>query len=276
MGIRGLGLAMLFAGLVNCSFGATITDGFFNIAGTIYVTNPESTAVVTPAGTCPANQACIFWQDSAGVNPEEADISADGLPNGNIPLAIAGNDAANIFNLNQSTEPVGTTFAPTSFMTFNNGGITTDLLINLIYPGFYPSTECSLPAAVGQVCTLPGSLFNFVNNPPAIGQATATWVFQGITDTPGVTWVGNFNSQFPGNTPFQTVFQNLATNGYVSNTFSATITLIAEATTPEPGTMEFTMIGAGFICLAVLLRRRSAKEPALICVAGWVLPRTRN
>jgi hypothetical protein len=110
-----------------------------------------------------------------------------------------------------------------------------------------------LAPAVGQQCTLVGSLFNFVNNPPSPGQATATWVFGGITNTPGVTWVGNFNSQFPG-IPYQTVLSDLATNGYVSNTFSATITLMV----PEPGTMVFMLMGSALIGIAALLRRRCA------------------
>jgi PEP-CTERM motif len=64
---------------------------------------------------------------------------------------------------------------------------------------------------------------------------------------------GNFNSQFPG-IPYQTVLSDLATNGYVSNTFSATITLMV----PEPGTMVFMLMGSALIGIAALLRRRCA------------------
>jgi len=74
MRVEVLGLAVLFAGLVESAFGATITQGFFDISGTIYVTNPEATPVVTPAGTCPANQACILWQDSNAANDQMVDI----------------------------------------------------------------------------------------------------------------------------------------------------------------------------------------------------------
>jgi hypothetical protein len=260
MRIEVLGLAVLFAGLVESAFGATITQGFFDISGTIYVTNPEATPVVTPAGTCPANQACIFWQDSNAANDQMVDISAASLPNGNIPAALAGNDAANIANLTNPPDAVGSAISVPSFMTFNNAGITTVLDLTLIDPGIYPSTDCTAPAAVGQVCTLPGSLFSFVNNPPGPGQATATWVFEGVTDTTGVTWTGNFTSQFPSSTPFQTVISDLTTNGYVSNTFSATITLIPPATTtPEPGTMGLIGVGGGFICVSAILRRLFVK-----------------
>lgn len=185
MRLRVLGAALLFAGVEQSSFGASITNGSFDIAGTIFVTQLEATAVVTPAGTCPANTSCIFWQDGAGTNGK-VEISSAGLPNGNIPLAISGNDAGNLFILTNPPVGVGGTgFSPVSFMTFNNAGITTDLMLNFIDSGFYPSTDCTLPPAVGQVCTPPGSLFNFVNNAPANGQATASWVFQGVTDTLG-------------------------------------------------------------------------------------------
>jgi PEP-CTERM motif len=246
-------LASLLVSFVPSSFGATITSGFFNIAGTIYVTNVTgASAIVTPGGTCPSGGfECIFWQDSSGTMNGLVDISASGLPNGNIPASIAGNDAATAASLINPPETVGN-FPPQLFMTFLNGGITTVLDISSIEPGIYSSAACTAAPAPGQQCTLPGSLFNFVNNPPPPGQATATWVLDGVTNTPGVTWTGNFSSQFPAGTPYQTVLSNLATNGFVSNTFSGTITLVV----PEPGTVEFMFIGSGLIGLAALLRRR--------------------
>jgi hypothetical protein len=261
MRMKILGGAALLIALVQCSFGATITSGFFSISGTIYVTNFTTAAVTTPAGTCPASTTgseCIFWQDSAGTTDSKTDISASGLPNGNIPASIAGNDAATIDSLINPPAGVGT-FPAEAFMSSFLGGVTTELFITTIEAGIYSSTECTSPPAVGQTCTLAGSLFNFVNNPPSPGQATATWVFAGTTDTPGVTWIGNFTAQFPGSTPYQTVLSELATNGYVSNTFSATITLTPPITIPEPGTMSLMMIGTGLVGLASILRRRSAK-----------------
>jgi hypothetical protein len=50
------------------------------------------------------------------------------------------------------------------------------------------------------------------------------------------------------------VLANLATNGFVSNTFSGQITLVA----PEPGTMPFLLLGAGMIACATFLRRLRA------------------
>jgi hypothetical protein len=254
MGIKTLRVALLLAGFMQAAFGVTITQGFFNIAGTVYVTNATGSPVVTPAGTCPAGVACILFQDSTGTTNGKIDISSSGLPNGNIPASIAGNDAATISNLMNPPDIVGS-FPPVVFLSGFMGGVTTTLSINNIFPGIYSPAACGAAPAVGQQCTPPGSLFNLVNNPPPPGQATVTWAFSGTTNS-GSTWVGNFTSQFPGGTPYQTVLGELATNNFVSNTFSGTITLSA---VPEPGTLVFMMVGCGLIGLALLYRRRSVR-----------------
>jgi hypothetical protein len=183
------------------------------------------------------------------------------LPNGDIPLALAGNDAANISSLTIPPEVVGGAgFANTLFMTFNNGGVTTQLMINFIDPGIYGSGLCSSAPAPGQQCTPPGSLFSFVNNPPSPGEATVSWVLEGATAgnvNPQERWVGNFTSQFPLGTPYQTVLSQVAANGFVSNTFSATITLVAAPTVPEPGALVLMI--TGLIGFSAFLRRRTAK-----------------
>lgn len=263
MRIKPISAAILFVGMVQTSFGSFITDGHFDISGTFYVTNAGAAPVVTPAGTCSSAVACIFWQDPTGTiaGNGRVDISASGLPNGDIPVALAGNDAANLPSFNNPPEVVGGVgFANTLFMTFNNAGVTTQLMLNFIDPGIYGSAQCSLAPAPGQQCTPPGSLFNFVNNPPSPGQATASWVFEGVTaGNPGAQehWVGNFTSQFPLGTPYQTVLSQLAANGFVSNTFSATITLVAAPAVPEPGTLVLMI--TGLIGFSAFLRRRTEK-----------------
>jgi hypothetical protein len=141
-------------------------------------------------------------------------------------------------------------------MSFNALGVTTTLLIDHIAAGIYPSAQCSSnPAAVGQVCTPSGSLFNFVNNPPPPPggpQATATWVFQGATNDGQSTWVGNFTSQF--NVPYQTVLAQLQASGSVTNSYSATFSVTQTQTAvPEPGCLS--MLGLGLVLLPALLRR---------------------
>lgn len=255
-----LGLAVLAVGLVPSSFASIITHGTFSFVGTVYVTNTTGASpIVTPGGTCPAGgNACIFWQDFNSDPGSFIDISSSGLPSGDIPASIHGGSAGVISPLTNPPEIVdGMGFTPELFLSFLNGGVTTKLNIDYIAPGLYNSSQCGNPTpAVGQQCTTPGSLFNFVNNAGLNGpQATATWVFDGNTSDSSSVWTGNFTSQF--GVPYQTVFAELATNGYATDTFSGVITL---SLTPEPGTLGFIMIGCGLIGLGVGLRRlRTAK-----------------
>jgi hypothetical protein len=247
--------ALLFTGFAQAASADSIGDGTFNISGTIYIADAGSSAVVTPAGTCPANTSCIFWQDGSGTMNGKADISTAGLPNGDIPVSISGNDAANLASILIPPGTIGTTISE-PFMTFNNGGVTTVLTLTEIFPGSFSATQCAAAPAVGQTCTFDGLPFSFVNNPPAPGQASMSWAMQGTTDAPGVTWFGDFTSQF--NTPYQTVLGTLLSGGYEDATFSATIDISGgsgngSAPTPEPGTIALLALGVGSL---LVLRRR--------------------
>jgi len=232
---------------------APILSGSFNIAGNITVSNAG-------VNGCPAGSLCISWSDPPATAANKVDIAGSGLTGVFNTPGFSGNDAANISNLTSPPEITGGGgFPPQPFMSFNNAGFTSTLLINFIANGIYPSTQCTtVPAAVGQVCTLPNSLFNFVNNPPpapAGPQATATWVLTGITGNEGGggggTWSGNFTSQF--NVPFQTVLGQLQSAGSVTNSFSATITVVQNPV-PEAGTIS--LLGLGLVGLSMKLRRR--------------------
>jgi hypothetical protein len=243
------------SGLATASFASTITNGTFSIAGTVFLTGPGG--VTTPAGVCPSGSQCLFWQDAStpAMNGKVA-ISPLGLPNGDIPLGIAGIDAGNISSLINPPDIVDMGgFPPVPFLSFANGGVSTVLEINFIPPGINGSADCSAsPPAAGQMCTPPGSLFNLQNLTAT--SSTASWRFQGVTnDNPSVMWNGIFTSQF-NNVPFQTVEAALATNGFVSNTFAGQITLTI---IPEPGTVSFLLLGTGMIACATLLRRFSRR-----------------
>jgi hypothetical protein len=250
MRLRILLIGALLSVSATASFASMITNGTFSIAGTIFVT--ASTGVTTPAGVCPVGVSCIFFQDTGSpAQNNKIDIAPLGLPNGDIPLGIAGNDAGNIQNLDNppQTPP---SFTAVNFISFNNGGITTILRLNSFPLGINGPAGCTAtPPAAGQMCTIAGSPFNLQNLTAT--SSTATFTMGGNTNDSGSTWTGIFASQF-NTIPYQTVLQQLGTNGFVSNTFSGQITLVA-APVPEPGTMPFLLLGAGMIACATLLRR---------------------
>jgi PEP-CTERM motif len=277
MRLKVFGAAVLFVGFVHSSFGARITFGSFDISGTIFVTIPEPTGVLTPAGPCLPNEACIIWQNTSGTNSGEVDILPTGLPNGDIPASIAGNDAANVLRLMNPPDNVyPPAFNLPLFMSFNYGpGITTTLTLTTIMPGMYTDTDCGTSPAdalAGQVCTPTGSEFSFVNvsslpnGTPCDGlcQATVAWEFSGILSNPpeSGTWTGSFTSQFPLGTSYQTLLSEQSTNGYVAFPFSGSVSdggTITLTTVPEPGSLSLMMIGTGLIGLALSLRSRPPK-----------------
>src|SRR5438874_16631 len=154
-------LAIVLGGLMCASLpAAPILFGTFNIAGNITVSNAGFNG-------CPAGSLCISWTDPPATAANKADIAGSGLTGAFAGIAgFSGNDAANISNLTSPPEVVdGSGFAPQPFMSFNAPGVTTTLLINFIAAGIYSPAQCGSAPAVGQQCTLPNSLFNFVNNP---------------------------------------------------------------------------------------------------------------
>jgi hypothetical protein len=222
-----------FLMLASAAYAAPIV-GTFNIAGTI---------TVTPTA--------ISWTlDSAPFTPNKATI-AGGATGGFIPVQ---GTLATINNLNLLTEPVGSLFPPQPFLSFDAAPAFPTLNINFIFPGLFTSAQCAtLPAAVGQTCTPPGSLFSLTNNPPGPPtgpQGTASFVFSGVTSDGLENWRGNFTSSFT--VPYQTVLASLATNGSVSQTFAATFVL-TPAETPEPSTMA--MLGIALCGLSVAVRK---------------------
>ena len=245
---------VLLSTLAATASATMITNGTFNIAGEIFVTGlvAGSNLNIPGVGTCNVGTECIFWQDSN--NPatnDKVDITAAGLPNGDIPLALAGNDGANISNLVNPPDVVDASgFPPAFFMSFNNAGVTTQLLINFIAAGIDGPAGClASPPAAGQICTPPGSLFNLQNL--SATSSTAGWRISGITNDSSSTWTGTFTSQF-NTLNYQQILAQLTTHGFVQNSFSASITLV----TPEPGPLAAVGMGVMLILCSLGLGRR--------------------
>jgi hypothetical protein len=231
-----------------------ITMGTFSIAGTIFVTGVAGPGgIMTPAGTCPVGERCIFWQDTGQpAQNMKVDISPLGLPNGDITdPTFPGNDNGNIFTLMDPPETPGGPFAPTAFMSFvPQTLVTTVLNINQFPLGINGPGQCGLPPAPGQVCTPPGSGFNLENL--TASSSSVTWRFLGTTNDSASTWTGTFSSQF-NTMPFQSVLNTLNTQGFVSNTFAGQITLTP---IPEPETLALLLLGGTLIALSRLRLRK--------------------
>jgi hypothetical protein len=246
-------LTVLSTALATASFASIITQGTFSIAGTIFVTGVAGVGgIITPAGTCPVGEQCIFFQDtgSPAVNGR-VDISPLGLPNGDIPTSIAGNDNGIMSSLMNppDTPPSFPAVALLGFVPAT--GVTTVLEINSFPLGINGVAGCTAtPPAAGQVCSPANSPFNLQNLTAT--SSTATFTMRGITSDSSSTWTGIFASQF-NTMPYQAVLAQLATNGFVSNTFSGQITLV----TPEPETWSLLVMG---VALVGISRFRSRKQ----------------
>ncbi len=133
--------------------------------------------------------------------------------------------------------------------------------INFIFQGIFGTAGCANPPAVGQTCTpnppvTPGiSPFNFTNISGTNGpQATASFAFSGVSSDGLSLWNGNFTSQF--SVPLQQVLSQLGTVGFVTNTYSATITVTPAPTVPEPGPLALMSIGLALMIVSFQVRRR--------------------
>jgi len=236
MSCRVLLTTVLLGGSICACLPAAPIVGTFNIAGTITVT-PTTITWMLNETPFTAEKATIGPGDTGG-------------------FAGLGGTTITIHNLNTATAPVGVSFPSQPFISFDAGPSLPTLNLNFIFGGIYNASQCAgLTPAVGQTCTTPGSPFNFVNNPPPPPQgpqATATFVFMGITNDGLENWQGNFTSQFT--VPYQSVLANLGANGSVTNTFSASFTLSPVSTVPETGTLG--LLGLGLVAVSMNLRKR--------------------
>jgi hypothetical protein len=235
-------IGLLFLGVILPGLFATLSasaiSGTFNMSGTVTVT---STTIMWKSDLSPTFTPDMFSTTAAAGS-------------------FAGEDGQNtVDNLDISTEPVGTTFANTPFISFDVLPGLPDLDINFIFPGVGGSADCTAAPAVGQTCTPSnpgGSPFSFTNfPPPASIQTTAQFVFTGVTSDGLSSWEGVFTSGF--NTPFQTVLAAFAPggSGSVTNTFAGTITVTPLASTPESSPALMLASGMGLLLLSLTLKK---------------------
>jgi hypothetical protein len=153
-----------------------------------------------------------------------------------------------IMDLNNTTEPVGTTVSVPDFMTFSSAP-NLELTLTELPAGTFGSSSCSAAAAAGQTCTPPGTPYDLTNQTAT--SSTASFTVDGyLTDTnnPGVQtpFTGIFTTQFEGMN-FQQVVATIEGGGTVDASYSATFTATA---TPEPASM-LTMLSGGLLLIGV-------------------------
>lgn len=199
--------------------------GSFDFTGSITVVDNSAIQWQLP----PANKALIVGSNNSFAGLTGTDITIQNLTNPPAVVAGAG-------------------FPDELFITFDANPLLPTLLINYIAPGVFSAAQCGLPAAGGQVCTLPGSPFSFVNT--STHGSSATFVFSGVTSDLMTSWQGVFTSNF--NQSFQSVFATLGTVGSITNSYSATITA---SPIPEPGTL-LLVLGALGVFVGCVKRKR--------------------
>jgi len=238
--------ACLLSGMTAVNLSATPISGMFSIDGNITVT-----------------ATTITWANTnSPFTPDQANIGFNGTGS----FAALDGTLVTIEDLNSATEPVGSTFGPDEFISFNSAPSMATLEIDYIYPGVFTSAACTATPAVGQTCTPAGpgggpSPFSFTNEqgnqgtPPI--ESDATFTFGGVT-TDGGVWEGQFSADF--NVPYQTVLATLASSGAVTDTYSSSLTVIVGSATPEPGSGIMLGSGLALVLLSLGSRRLLKKQ----------------
>jgi PEP-CTERM motif len=256
MRLKLLGTAVLLIGFVQCSFG-----GIYS--GCIATTGPTACTFDGTGNVNVTGATSISWNsDNLGSIANLFTFSGGT----NVYSVIPNGSQEGIANI--GPEPVGATFGAIPFITFPTLQLPAGagLLLTFIQQGLYSTTTCGGAAAAGQTCTPalsgtnPGP-FSFVNfNDPNFGlSSSATFSFAGVSVDGSGKWSGIYTSQFLGQS-FQSVLNQLATTGTVSNAYSQATLTVSSASpgVPEPGSV--VMIGSGLIGLAAILRRRRSAK----------------
>ncbi len=122
-----------------------------------------------------------------------------------------------------------------------------------ILPGNFSNAQCALVPAAGQVCTIPGSGFNWTNT--TVAQSTGSFTFLGTVVTP-TAQMFSIRGTYTATVflPYQIAFVQFGSGPGQVAPYSLTIQ--AFSTVPEPSTIALTCCGL-FATLAFASRRRT-------------------
>jgi hypothetical protein len=216
-------------------FGVLAVLGSCLVAGSAWASPTGSFAV---SGSMTFNDTSISFAGNTIAAPSGGYASSVPALNGT---------GATVSGISFPPDPLGSTFAPQSFLSFNADPTLATLLVDFIAAGISPSADCAAAAAAGQVCSPSGTPYDFQNTfgPPG---STLTFDLSGVTSDGTADWTGIFTSQF--SSYYQSEVAAAAT-GSVTTTYSANFVVTPNAVTgpstgvPEPASLVYLLTALG-------------------------------
>jgi hypothetical protein len=234
------------------------------------------TGLVTTNGSATVNLTQILFASTIGT----PGIFSVGVPDTNSFAGLAG-DSGTITNLsdtltNTGPQPLGVAFSDPNWMVFSGPPTNANISFNLqfINPGDFTITACTaLVPLAGQTCSLPNSPFDLTNNGPVPGGTVVTGVgilfsLSGIATNTLTGETSNFTGSLATSgqvldstsgailTTLQQVVASIEAGHNVSASYVGGFSAFTPGGVPEPSTIVLGSLGALFLMVGSLRRKR--------------------